>query len=179
MASFQYLFRANDQAVNHCFQRHSDAYKTAKRLNAKAAVLTLSFIKELLSSLIVQFQVNPHSKILAMSTKVTPFQERVYALLQQIPSGKVTTYAAIAKALDSSPRAVGGALRVNPFAPEIPCHRCIASTGYLGGFKGDWEKAPSGQNQQSKLQLLKDEGVLFSADGMILDESCKWDEFKA
>lgn len=60
---------------------------------------------------------------------VTPYQERVYALLQQIPSGKITSYAAMSRALNSSPRAVGGALRVNPFAPEIPCHRCIASTG--------------------------------------------------
>jgi methylated-DNA-[protein]-cysteine S-methyltransferase len=114
-----------------------------------------------------------------MSTKVTPFQERVYSLLQQIPSGKVTTYAAMAKALGSSPRAVGGALRNNPFAPEIPCHRCIASTGYVGGFKGDWEKAPSGQNQQSKLQLLRDEGVLFGKDGMLIDKSCRWDKFEA
>jgi methylated-DNA-[protein]-cysteine S-methyltransferase len=60
---------------------------------------------------------------------VTKYQERVYTALQQIPSGRITSYNAIAKALNSSPRAVGGALRVNPFAPEIPCHRCIASTG--------------------------------------------------
>ncbi len=61
--------------------------------------------------------------------KVTEYQERVYAALQQIPEGRITTYAALSKALNSSPRAVGGALRNNPFAPEIPCHRCIASTG--------------------------------------------------
>lgn len=66
---------------------------------------------------------------MALQTKVSPHQERVYALLQQIPAGRVSSYAAIAKALDSSPRAVGGALRKNPFAPEVPCHRCIASTG--------------------------------------------------
>ena len=86
---------------------------------------------------------------------ITKYQERVYAALQQIPEGRITTYAALSKALNSSPRAVGGALRVNPFAPEIPCHRCIASTGFVGGYKGDWEKAPSGQNQDSKLKLLK------------------------
>lgn len=63
------------------------------------------------------------------SANVTAFQERVYALLKQIPAGRVTTYAAMARVLGSSPRAVGGALRVNPFAPEVPCHRCIASTG--------------------------------------------------
>lgn len=60
---------------------------------------------------------------------VTKYQERVYAALQQIPEGRIASYASMARALKSSPRAVGGALRVNPFAPVIPCHRCIASTG--------------------------------------------------
>jgi O-6-methylguanine DNA methyltransferase len=82
--------------------------------------------------------IKPSSKLLTskasstMKTRkvvVTPYQERVYALLQQIPRGKITSYAAMSRALNSSPRAVGGALRVNPFAPEIPCHRCIAATG--------------------------------------------------
>lgn len=67
--------------------------------------------------------------IMAKQQKVTEYQERVYAALQQIPEGRITTYAALSRALGSSPRAVGGALRVNPFAPDIPCHRCIASTG--------------------------------------------------
>ncbi|MAD87456.1 MAG: hypothetical protein CL912_31240 [Deltaproteobacteria bacterium] len=55
--------------------------------------------------------------------------KRVYALLRQIPSGKVSSYAALSKALSSSPRAVGGALRRNPFAPEVPCHRIICADG--------------------------------------------------
>lgn len=128
--------------------------------------------------------------------KVTEYQERVYALLQQIPEGRITTYAAMSKALNSSPRAIGGALRNNPFAPEIPCHRCIASTGvsrtlllttrtwvltvgaqFIGGFKGDWEKVPSGQNQESKRKLLEDEGVLFDANGYLIDKKVLWDEF--
>ncbi|OAL05814.1 DNA binding methylated-DNA--cysteine S-methyltransferase [Phaeosphaeriaceae sp. SRC1lsM3a] len=108
---------------------------------------------------------------------VTKYQERVYAALQQIPEGRITSYASMAKALKSSPRAVGGALRVNPFAPVIPCHRCIASTGFVGGYKGDWEKAPSGQNQESKLELLKEEGVLFNSDGYLVDKSLWWDDF--
>ncbi|KAH7078293.1 6-O-methylguanine DNA methyltransferase [Paraphoma chrysanthemicola] len=108
---------------------------------------------------------------------VTKYQERVYAALQQIPEGRITSYAAMARALNSSPRAVGGALRVNPFAPEIPCHRCIASTGFVGGYKGDWENAPSGQNQESKLKLLKEEGVLFDTKGYLLEKSRWWDDF--
>jgi methylated-DNA-[protein]-cysteine S-methyltransferase len=130
-----------------------------------------------------------------VSTNVTAFQERVYTLLKQIPTGRVTTYAAMARALGSSPRAVGGALRVNPFAPEVPCHRCIASTGvrsppfqcggwadclaqYLGGFKGDWEDAPSGVNQQSKLKLLDEEGVQFDERGMLVDKALLWSDFE-
>ncbi|KAL6703802.1 hypothetical protein ACN47E_009101 [Coniothyrium glycines] len=108
---------------------------------------------------------------------VTKYQERVYAALQQIPEGRVTTYAAISKALGSSPRAVGGALRVNPFCPEVPCHRCIASTGFVAGYKGDWADVPSGQNQDSKLQLLKDEGVAFDANGYLIDKALLWDDF--
>lgn len=65
----------------------------------------------------------------AAEVKVTEFQSRVYALLKQIPKGKVSTYAEMSKALGSSPRAVGGALRVNPFSPEIPCHRIIQADG--------------------------------------------------
>ena len=33
---------------------------------------------------------------------------------------------------------MGGALRNNPFAPRIPCHRVIASSFFVGGFKGEW-----------------------------------------
>jgi len=48
----------------------------------------------------------------------------------------VTTYGDLARALVTSPRAVGTALRVNPFAPYIPCHRIVARDGRLTGFFG-------------------------------------------
>ncbi|KAF2274997.1 DNA binding methylated-DNA--cysteine S-methyltransferase [Westerdykella ornata] len=132
---------------------------------------------------------------MAKQVKVTEYQTRVYTLLQQIPEGRITSYAALARALNSSPRAVGGALRNNPFAPEVPCHRCIASTGvcrqfphdgvdreltgqqFVGGFKGDWEKVPSGQNQVSKLKLLADEGVKFDAKGRLVEKWRWWNDF--
>ncbi|RMZ84882.1 hypothetical protein DV738_g453, partial [Chaetothyriales sp. CBS 135597] len=88
--------------------------------------------------------------------------------------GKVTSYGALAKALNSSPRAVGGALRSNPWAPEVPCHRVIASDGFVGGFKGDWQNAPSGVNQSLKLKLLKEEGVNFTGDGRLITTRTVW-----
>ncbi|KAK3711724.1 hypothetical protein LTR37_009501 [Vermiconidia calcicola] len=108
---------------------------------------------------------------------ITPYQTRVYALLAQIPEGKVSTYASLSKALGSSPRAVGGALRRNPFAPRVPCHRVVQADGYVGGFNGDWQKAPSGLNQVMKLEILAREGVRFDEKGMLVDRGRLWDGF--
>src|ERR1700761_2663537 len=108
---------------------------------------------------------------LPFSCQSANISQKVYTHLLSIPAGRVSTYAAIAKSLSSSPRAVGGALRNNPYAPEVPCHRVIASDGYVGGFKGDWEKAPSGVNQNLKLKLLREEGVEFTEDGKLVDKS--------
>jgi len=43
---------------------------------------------------------------------------------------------------------------------------------------GEWNKAPSGQNQQSKLALLRDEGVLFDNEGKLVDKGQLWAAFE-
>ena len=73
--------------------------------------------------------------------------------------------------LNTAPRAIGGACREKPWAPDVPCHRVIAANGYVGGFKGDWEKAPSGVNQTMKLQLLKGEGMTFDSRGRLIERT--------
>jgi methylated-DNA-[protein]-cysteine S-methyltransferase len=113
---------------------------------------------------------------LSPTMPITDFQASVYAHLLAIPPGQISTYGALAKVLNSSPRAVGGALRCNPWAPEVPCHRIIASDGFVGGFKGDWQKAPSGINQTEKLRLLKEEGISFTADGRLIQKEHIWFE---
>ncbi|EPS43261.1 hypothetical protein H072_2729 [Dactylellina haptotyla CBS 200.50] len=110
-------------------------------------------------------------------TTITEYQKKVYALLLQIPPGKITTYAHLSAALASSPRGVGTALRRNPYAPDVPCHRVIATTGYVGGFMGDWNDAPSGVNIEKKLDLLKDEGVEFDQKGFIREKTRIWKDF--
>lgn len=39
---------------------------------------------------------------------------------------------------------------------------------------GDWEDAPSGQNQRKKLELLKGEGVVFDERGRLLSGKEVW-----
>ena len=49
------------------------------------------------------------------------FNQKVWAITARIPEGRVTTYAEIARALDSKGyRAVGNALNKNPYAPHSP-----------------------------------------------------------
>lgn len=95
---------------------------------------------------------------------MTPFEENVYELCKQIPKGKVSTYGAIAQALCSSPRAVGQALKKNPYAPKVPCHRVVSSSGKIGGFMG----AASGFPIKQKIELLVSEGVTI-ANGEIVN----------
>ncbi len=66
----------------------------------------------------------------------TPFQLKVWETLLKIPMGNLTTYGAIAKAIDrpKASRAIGTAIGNNPVAFLIPCHRVIQSTGTIGGY---------------------------------------------
>ena len=86
-----------------------------------------------------------------MKIKENPFDEKCYALLREVPRGKVTTYKSIAEALGTKAyRAVGNAMKRNPYAPEVPCHRVINSNGFLGGFAHGTLK---------KIKILQSEGV--------------------
>jgi methylated-DNA-[protein]-cysteine S-methyltransferase len=79
------------------------------------------------------------------------FNQRVWAITARIPRGQVTTYAEVARALGSKGyRAVGNALNKNPYAPGVPCHRVVGSTGALTGFAGGLEQ---------KTRMLADEGI--------------------
>ncbi len=70
--------------------------------------------------------------------KGSPFQERVWRALLDIPWGEVRTYGEIAAALalPGAARAVGGANHRNPIAILVPCHRVVQTSGRLGGYGG-------------------------------------------
>jgi methylated-DNA-[protein]-cysteine S-methyltransferase len=63
----------------------------------------------------------------------TPFQQRLWAALCEIPRGKTLTYGALAELLQAQPRAVGQACGDNRLPIVIPCHRVVGAHG-LGGF---------------------------------------------
>src|SRR6516164_4085616 len=75
--------------------------------------------------------------------RVTPamtFDQKVWAVTARIPEGKVATYGWVARQLKCTAyRAVGRALNRNPYAPAVPCHRVVGSSGALTGFAGGLE----------------------------------------
>jgi methylated-DNA-[protein]-cysteine S-methyltransferase len=87
---------------------------------------------------------------LALATRGTPFQNRVWGLLAEVPFGSTRSYGDLAKVLKSSARAVGGAVGSNPYCPVVPCHRILGSDGSLTGF---------GFGLDAKIWLLKHEGI--------------------
>ena len=93
-------------------------------------------------------------KRLEECTEITPFQRWVYMELLNVPAGATITYGELARRIGCrSAQAVGQALKRNPFAPEVPCHRVIAANGSLGGYFGKRE----GDMIERKRRLLNEE----------------------
>lgn len=70
-------------------------------------------------------------------SETSEFGRQVYQTTCKIPYGETRTYSWIAQRLGKpgATRAVGQALRRNPFLILVPCHRVVSERG-LGGFMG-------------------------------------------
>ena len=86
------------------------------------------------------------------------FERAVYDAVRGVPKGCVATYRAVAERVGCrSCRAVGQALKRNPFSPAVPCHRIIASDFSIGGFMG----CADGRAVARKAGMLAREGIVF------------------
>jgi methylated-DNA-protein-cysteine methyltransferase-like protein len=100
------------------------------------------------------------------------FYERVYEVVRQVPTGRVTTYGAIAGYLGvkSGARMVGYAMNNchhSPQASDIPAHRVINRLGQLTGrhyFEGDTMR-----------ERLEQEGVEFEEEYQVNMNKHFWD----
>ena len=96
--------------------------------------------------------------------------DRIYAVVRQIPPGKVATYGQIA-CMAGNPRwsrVVGYALHVNPDPEHIPCFRVVNRLGEVSPAF-----AFGGGNRQR--ELLQAEGIPFLPDGRVDLSRCCWD----
>lgn len=75
---------------------------------------------------------------LPLSIHGTPFQEKVWAALRDIPYGETRSYQQVAELIGNpkAVRAVGMANNRNPLPILIPCHRVVGKDGKLVGYAG-------------------------------------------
>lgn len=105
------------------------------------------------SQLTQYFQGRRKAFSLPLAPQGTPFQQRVWKALGEIPYGQTRSYGEIARQVGSprGARAVGMANHRNPIAVLIPCHRVVGQKGKLVGYAGGlWRK--------EKLLALESEG---------------------
>lgn len=73
----------------------------------------------------------------------SPFEERVWAALREIPYGATRSYGEVARSVGepAAAREVGEACAANPIALLVPCHRVVRRDGTPGGYRwGAWRK---------------------------------------
>lgn len=102
------------------------------------------------------------------------FYEQVFELVRLIPSGRVTSYGAIARGLGAakSSRMVGHAMNFSHTAqPRVPAHRVVNSSGLLTG-KFHF------QPPELMEELLLKEGIRVKNDKIVDFKQHFWDPIK-
>ena len=128
-------------------------YQPYPDLGEDAVSESTPLLAETIRQLEEYFAGKRHDFDLPLAPQGTPFQQRVWTALRQIPYGTTASYGQIAAAIGNpkASRAVGMANNRNPIAVIIPCHRVIGADGSLVGYGG---------GLPIKKQLLELEGAL-------------------
>jgi len=94
-------------------------------------------------------------ELLAKMRPYPEFYREVWLACLEIKAGETRSYKWLAQRIGRprAARAVALALKRNPFAPLVPCHRVVRSDGKPGGYSG-----PGGA--AAKTQLLREEGAI-------------------
>lgn len=98
------------------------------------------------------------------------FFEKVYEVVMEIPSGRITSYGAIARYLGAakSARMVGWAMNAASKMEDVPAHRVVNRNGLLSGkhhFPGTYVMQ----------QLLEEEGIEVKEDKVVDFKALFWD----
>lgn len=96
----------------------------------------------------------------------SPFFERCWQACRLIPRGETRSYAQLAALAGSDPkaaRAAGQAMRRNPLAVIVPCHRVVGAAGQLHGYRGN--RDPASPQLAVKRALLCLEGAMGPENG--------------
>jgi AraC family transcriptional regulator, regulatory protein of adaptative response / methylated-DNA-[protein]-cysteine methyltransferase len=119
-----------DDNKNTVYARFVEIWENALRVRDDAKA------KEYLQNIFIK------NKKYDLVVKGTNFQVNVWRALLNLPNGVVATYNDIAKSIDrpKAVRAVANAIGKNPIGYLIPCHRVIAKSGAMSGYRWGVER---------------------------------------
>ena len=105
---------------------------------------------------------------LPLAPRGTPFQQRVWSALREIPFGETWSYTELASRAGhpGSPRAAGAANGRNPLGVVVPCHRVIGASGALTCYAGGLPAKRwllTHESRDSKLPPHKTPGSVFES----------------
>lgn len=98
----------------------------------------------------------------------SPLYSRIYALVCQVPPGRVTTYGRIARQVGCTARTVGFAMAALPAGHGVPWQRVINSLGKVSQRR-------DGDGTLIQRLVLEAEGVHFDARGRVDLVLCGWE----
>lgn len=78
--------------------------------------------------------------------------ETVLKMLLKVPRGKAVSYAELARATKTSPRAIGQIMRSNAEPHKYPCYKVVMSSGEICNYSAKGGK-------KKKMALLRKSGV--------------------
>jgi len=137
----QCLLATTDRGICHLsFVDRDDDKSALERLQSQWRGSRLIENREATGSIVKSiFTVKPdnNSRPFHLLVKGTNFQVNVWRALLTIPEGHLISYRDMAAHMgrSGSARAVAGAVAVNPVAYLIPCHRVIAGSGHVHGYR--------------------------------------------
>ena len=89
-----------------------------------------------------------------LDARGTPFQQRVWQALREIPAGSTASYTEIASRIGApgAVRAVARACASNVIAVAIPCHRVVRTNGALSGYRWGLERKRALLDREAALE---------------------------
>lgn len=109
-----------------------DEGDTPVSLDGHASAADRAVLDDTAAWLLDYFEGHHRPATMPLRLEGTPFQQRVWATLREIPLGVTWTYHELAERVVNVARAVGQANSQNPVGVIVPCHRVIGAAGLVG-----------------------------------------------
>jgi methylated-DNA-[protein]-cysteine S-methyltransferase len=134
---------AEDGALVGCFMTLPDREPSGERLGVRAEPGAADGVLDAAATQLAEYFAGARREFaLPLAPRGDEFQQRVWALLCEIPFGQTRSYGQLARALGdvNLSQAVGWANGRNPISIIVPCHRVIGADGSLVGYAGGLDR---------------------------------------